>query len=234
MRTSRRGFTLIELLVVIAIIAILAAILFPVFARARAKARQTQCLSNLKQLSLAMIAYASDYDQILPQWVDTANQGAKPSPEDACTTWDTAIMPYMKNQQILVCPDNCMNQDGDVRGYAQPRYVSGAGTEQMPNPVATVLLTEKGYFKIGYWSDAAMESFYQMGNGKKYPDDTTKMPHNDGKNFAFVDGHVKWYKATSGPFKALTGATCPPPGYTGYEEHVPGHCEFASDWPTAD
>ncbi len=232
MFTSRRGFTLIELLVVIAIIAILAAILFPVFARAKAKARQTHCMSNLKQLGLAMISYAMDYDQILPQWVDTANQAAKPSPETDCITWDTAIEPYTKNQQILVCPDNCMNQDAGIRGYALPRYVSGAGTEQFPAPCSTVLLTEKGYFPVGYWSDAAMESFYQMGNGEKYPDDTEKMPHNGGKNFVFVDGHVKWYKADSGPFAALTSATCPPPGYTGYEDHVPGHCEFGSDWPT--
>ncbi|PIY51745.1 MAG: hypothetical protein COZ06_04120, partial [Armatimonadetes bacterium CG_4_10_14_3_um_filter_66_18] len=63
MRTVRRGFTLIELLVVIAIIAILAAILFPVFAKAREKARQTACLSNLKQLGLSIIMYANDYDE---------------------------------------------------------------------------------------------------------------------------------------------------------------------------
>jgi len=68
MKRSRNGFTLIELLVVIAIIAILAAILFPVFARAREKARQTSCLSNLKQLSLAILMYAEDYDETLPYY----------------------------------------------------------------------------------------------------------------------------------------------------------------------
>lgn len=233
MFTTRRGFTLIELLVVIAIIAILAAILFPVFARARAKSQQTQCLSNIKQLGTATIMYASDYDQLLPQWVDTANQAAKPSPETACLTWDTAIEPYTKSQQILVCPNNCMNSGGNIRGYAMPRYVSGAGAEQLPAPTATVLLTEKGYFGIGYWSDAAMESFYQMGNNVKYPEGTKNMPHNGGKNFVFADGHAKWYAAGAGPFAALNvGVTCPPAGYTGYESHVAGHCEFASDWPT--
>ena len=66
---SRRGFTLIELLVVIAIIAILAAILFPVFAKAREKARQTSCLSNVKQLGLGLMMYAQDYDEKLPSYL---------------------------------------------------------------------------------------------------------------------------------------------------------------------
>src|SRR5437868_6204128 len=72
--THRRGFTLIELLVVIAIIAILAAILFPVFAQAREKARQTSCLSNLKQLSHAMLMYAGDYDELFPPVVARASR----------------------------------------------------------------------------------------------------------------------------------------------------------------
>lgn len=76
----RRGFTLIELLVVIAIIAILAAILFPVFARARAKAKQSQCLSNVKQMQLGMIMYASDYDGVNP----------------FSNNWHSAIHPYVK------------------------------------------------------------------------------------------------------------------------------------------
>lgn len=95
MRVPRRGFTLIELLVVIAIIAILAAILFPVFARAREQARKTCCLSNLKQIGLACHMYAQDYDELFP--VD--NWACNPH-----LRFVGQIMPYMKNHQILYCP----------------------------------------------------------------------------------------------------------------------------------
>jgi prepilin-type N-terminal cleavage/methylation domain-containing protein/prepilin-type processing-associated H-X9-DG protein len=93
-----RGFTLIELLVVIAIIAILAAILFPVFAKAREKARQTSCLSNLKQLDLAMVQYAQDSDETYPaldNWM--TNPG---------TIWASMIYPYVKSTGVYTCPDD--------------------------------------------------------------------------------------------------------------------------------
>src|SRR5436305_8741687 len=96
------GFTLIELLVVIAIIAILAAILFPVFAQARAKARAASCTSNLKQLSMAMIMYAGDYDETLPQWHwDISYNGGSGKPtNDATTIWWNAIYPYVKSAGV--------------------------------------------------------------------------------------------------------------------------------------
>ncbi len=100
MITGRKGFTLIELLVVIAIIAILAAILFPVFARAKAKALEAQCLSNVKQIATAVLTYASDYDQRLPwaMYIEDTDH-----PEDATYVFDV-MRPYLKTMDILQCP----------------------------------------------------------------------------------------------------------------------------------
>ena len=116
MTDRRRGFTLIELLVVIAIIAILAAILFPVFAQARAKARQAACMANLKQLGLAFEMYCQDYDELLPIWGYGDTSQPDNGPDEGFYAWDTVIDPYTKNQQILLCPDN--PYDRDARGYA--------------------------------------------------------------------------------------------------------------------
>jgi len=106
---KRKGFTLVELLVVIAIIAILAAILFPVFAKARAKARQSSCLSNEKQLGMAMMSYASDYDDTLPMsyyYQNGANSG------NGYVQWSGLISPYVKNWGVFVCPEH------KVKGWA--------------------------------------------------------------------------------------------------------------------
>src|SRR5207302_8885488 len=93
-KPRKSGFTLIELLVVIAIIAILAAILFPVFAQARDKARQTNCLSNTRQMALAMTQYLQDYDETFPL---DSNDGQK-------TFWMDYVQPYVRNTSIWICP----------------------------------------------------------------------------------------------------------------------------------
>src|SRR5712671_1524511 len=104
MKHRRNGFTLIELLVVIAIIAILAAILFPVFAQARERARMTACLSNMRQIGTSLMMYAQDYDETLPyirfHGAGVCGKGA------GCYTWKNAIRPYLKNLDVLGCPSN--------------------------------------------------------------------------------------------------------------------------------
>src|SRR6476619_1127390 len=99
MRQPRAAFTLIELLVVIAIIAILAAILFPVFAMAREKARMSACLSNMRQIGTGMMMYAQDYDETLPHIRFSCKVGH-------CYIWKNALRPYLKSLEILACPSN--------------------------------------------------------------------------------------------------------------------------------
>jgi prepilin-type N-terminal cleavage/methylation domain-containing protein len=101
-RKTNSGFTLIELLVVIAIIAILAAILFPVFAQARAKARQTACLSNMRQIGTATMMYVQDYDEVYPP---SQVSVPLPAPAGSVISWPTLIYPYVKSEGIFVCPD---------------------------------------------------------------------------------------------------------------------------------
>jgi prepilin-type N-terminal cleavage/methylation domain-containing protein/prepilin-type processing-associated H-X9-DG protein len=106
MNNTRRGFTLIELLVVIAIIAILAAILFPVFAKVREKARQISCLSNEKQLGLAFVQYASDYNSAWPGG-QMSHTGTVPG-----QGWASLVYPYIKSTAVYKCPDDPTGPDG--------------------------------------------------------------------------------------------------------------------------
>ncbi|MBC8139293.1 MAG: prepilin-type N-terminal cleavage/methylation domain-containing protein [Fibrella sp.] len=113
----RTGFTLIELLVVIAIIAIVAAILFPVFAQARGKARQASCLSNQKQVLLGLMQYVQDYDeQMMPAWM-TGNGAFYNSGQNII--WNQHLHPYTKSTGVFLCPDD-QNQDVPVTTWAKP------------------------------------------------------------------------------------------------------------------
>jgi len=142
--TNKRGFTLIELLVVIAIIAILAAILFPVFAKVREKARQTSCLSNEKQLGLALVQYNEDYDEKWPQGSSSTGAGTV----TAGFGWIGTIYPYVKSTGLLKCPDDSTT-GGTVGGinYSPVSYgfnsnAAGTSDAQFTAPASTVALFE--------------------------------------------------------------------------------------------
>jgi len=184
---SRRGFTLIELLVVIAIIAILAAILFPVFAKAREKARQASCASNLKQLVLAFIQYKTDYDEKFPMtcWTPTVNTaGCAIWPQ----AWPNSIYPYCKNQQIFVCPSNsgaCMMPGAYAPNSPGSVWDNGAGTNygigeeffsqsggladaKLSAPAETLFIADSRCNWIGgYWSAANRAALTRVAMAKR-------------------------------------------------------------------
>lgn len=115
------GFTLIELLVVIAIIAILAAILFPVFAQAREQARKISCVSNIKQISLSVLMYTQDYDETYPL-LEAYDPAAKPPSPDfqfGSASWQNMVQPYIKNYQLYICPDS-VYKNSDPVNYFDP------------------------------------------------------------------------------------------------------------------
>ncbi|MCD6362216.1 MAG: DUF1559 domain-containing protein [Armatimonadetes bacterium] len=191
----KRGFTLIELLVVIAIIAILAAILFPVFAKAREKARQTSCLSNVKEMGLAILMYAQDYDEHMIMYVDSGYTWST-------MAWWLVIDPYIKNQQIRTCPSQRGSGASDY-GVIYP-HVSGVGNAAMladiDYPAETAMLTETeaqnangrygnlylAYCPFHYAEGSISWAYYR---GVAWPG-----RHNGGDNSCFVDGHAKWLK----------------------------------------
>jgi len=196
--TRIRGFTLIELLVVIAIIAILAAILFPVFARAREKARQTSCLSNMKQIGLGWLMYAQDYDETSCRIM---SENDPILGYHAC--WTDWIQPYVKNEQLMVCPSGPVNVLTDIKtgchGAYNGRYGGYVGTcavwfdsikiGRPQYPAQTVMFSEGHQLGCNRWG---------AGNcwwGRATDPNTCR--HNEGTNNVFLDGHAKWVKATS-------------------------------------
>src|SRR2546428_7055140 len=111
-RTRKRAFTLIELLVVIAIIAILAAILFPVFAQARDRARMSACVSNMRQIGSGLMMYAQDYDETFPYTFFTE--------KEPIYVWKNAVRPYIKSVDVLMCPSNPWSHSNPGAQYLEP------------------------------------------------------------------------------------------------------------------
>ncbi len=203
----RSGFTLIELLVVIAIIAILAAILFPVFARAREKARQTSCLSNLKQIALAIHMYAQDYDERFPITYDAPGTSGGWWANAKYIMWWHETQPYLKNWQLLQCPsDPDPNQGGAFDATWQCSYswncgwMNGQKLANIPRPAERVYAGDK-------WGRDPRLAPNNGGGGcnggqPSYADNSV---HNMGANYALCDGHAKWYKYPT-TFRVYTDA----------------------------
>jgi prepilin-type N-terminal cleavage/methylation domain-containing protein/prepilin-type processing-associated H-X9-DG protein len=213
----KRGFTLIELLVVIAIIAILAAILFPVFARARENARRSSCISNMKQIGLGILQYSQDYDE---QMVILGNPGNSTTP---CTSpWGERVQPYMKSKQVFRCPSNsdtvgnqvvaCSDPDNriynDYVGNGANYMTASSGGFGFDRPMDEVQW-DTGVFrttaiaKLNEPAQTIMVAEYD-GTGNRPNIASTSSTngmfdftsHLGTTNFLFVDGHVKSMKPT--------------------------------------
>ena len=193
---KRTGFTLIELLVVIAIIAILAAILFPVFARAREKARQTSCLSNVKQLTLAVMMYTQDYDEAYPGYHFTG------SPTDS-DQWFEVIAPYVNNDQIFICPSAKSRNPGYGWNYRFISYGTHSLTSVVGDPI-TLLGTIVYPAETVLMADSL--NYYVRGPGTTDPNYWPAPRHNGGANFGLADGHAKWYQSDFNWYTGYSGA----------------------------
>jgi prepilin-type N-terminal cleavage/methylation domain-containing protein/prepilin-type processing-associated H-X9-DG protein len=213
-RTRRPAFTLIELLVVMALLTILAAILFPVFAHAREKARQTTCTSNMKQLGQVMMMYAQDHDErYAPHFY--------PSPDER-GHWANLVIPYLGqgNQPpagqlwpggIMICPSSRYS----TRGYALSEELSARPQAVVTRPAEVVLFAETVQVRDWKSTAAQLETRKECWGGEngsgvgpeiRDDDDVTppegcySMPryrHSGGVNLTFVDGHVKWMRKGS-------------------------------------
>lgn len=221
---KRKAFTLIELLVVIAIISILAAILFPVFARARASARKAACQSNLKQVGLAVTMYIQDYDETYPI-------GQFSNVVGAFTTWYGAIAPYAKSNQVFMCPDvgsaaKGGTWQGMTNSYAwnwcgtSPNGATGNGFGYVSTSVCTptgsnlrlsavqesaasILITDppsNGYANGSWFSiggNTGPQYIPVLHGGTPWTATaTTVTDFSGGGNYLFADGHVKYLQAT--------------------------------------
>jgi prepilin-type N-terminal cleavage/methylation domain-containing protein/prepilin-type processing-associated H-X9-DG protein len=218
-KNAKRGFTLIELLVVIAIIAILAAILFPVFARARENARRASCQSNLKQIALGVFMYNQDYDERLPQ---SSVGSTAPYSDSNPYGWADALQPYLKSTQIFQCPSETGGPNANVTYGLYTDYwinslATGKSDATFDAPAVTVLLGDgqsgsaaaasAGDSRGAYIGSAR----YTSGGTAQTCPSTAKADigtgahrHLTGANIAFADGHVKWEKGVSDSSNVLS------------------------------
>jgi prepilin-type N-terminal cleavage/methylation domain-containing protein/prepilin-type processing-associated H-X9-DG protein len=201
---KKSAFTLIELLVVIAIVAILAAILFPVFARAREQARKTSCLSNLKQIGLGWLQYSQDYDEkVMP--VSTAGTGKT---FYWWASWGGGVLnenegllqPYMRSTQIQSCPsfENRLVAAMGLTGYAyNSSYLSPFGQPPaslaaIATPTETVVFADSA--RINFSDKKTLEgNTFMSAPSSNYP--TFHARHNEMGNVLWADGHAKAHKA---------------------------------------
>ncbi len=226
-RRLRLAFTLIELLVVIAVIAILAAILFPVFAQAREKARSASCASNEKQLALGILQYTQDYDESYPLYCGFW--------EDAYGPWDYQIFPYVHSAAVYRCPDDSSvandNPDmkfqapavapypaGSVRSYAinadynnwpgigKPGDGSGPAKSPFDSTLAGVVASSTTVLLAERFEDKCSEmGIFWCQEDYLYATEA----HNGGSNYAFADGHVKFYHQERTNSDSVAGVTTP-------------------------
>jgi len=187
---ANQGFTLIELLVVLSIISILAAIIMPVFAKVREKARQSACVSNLKQFATAMTLYADDNNEIYP-WTD--HYAGPPSPTYG-NYWQALIYPYVKSADVYICPSSQQSAVGynpllDPPVYDRASYSinvlsfpddSGTAMSAIREPSQLIMLGDSDAGQIG--PPHYLFRFYMYSTNR----------HNGGCNLAFADTHVKW------------------------------------------
>ncbi|RYG64639.1 DUF1559 domain-containing protein [bacterium] len=198
---ARRAFTLIELLVVIAIIAILAAILFPVFGRARENARRSSCQSNEKQIGLGSLQYMQDYDEkFVFQYSSNNVPISTPMGSGDAFSIPDKLQAYIKSEQIWKCPSGTgsgrisYHYNGNLAGLSQASVTESARVAMLRDPAngstfnVFYMRPEGGYPN----QDAATISVSADNERRDYTLNNPKPPHFEGYNMLFADGHVKF------------------------------------------